>query len=40
MSSGFSVPVTQITSRDNPLIKELRKLSQDSTAYRKQQRVW
>jgi TrmH family RNA methyltransferase len=40
MSGGFSVPVTQITSRDNPLIKELRKLSQDSTAYRKQQRVW
>lgn len=40
MSGGFSVPVTQVTSRDNPLIKELRKLSQDSTAYRKQQRVW
>lgn len=40
MNTGFSVPVTQVTSRDNPLIKELRKLSQDSTAYRKQQRVW
>jgi TrmH family RNA methyltransferase len=37
---GFSVPVTPISSRDNPLIKELRKLSQDSTAYRKQGRVW
>ena len=32
--------VTHITSRDNPLIKELRKLSQDSTAYRKQKRIW
>lgn len=40
MSAGFSVPVTQISSRDNPLVKELRKLSQDSTAYRKQGRVW
>ena len=38
--NGFSVPVTHISSRDNPLIKELRKLSQDSTAYRKQGRVW
>ena len=40
MSSGFSGPVTPVTSRDNPLIKALRKLSQDSTAYRKQGRVW
>ena len=32
--------VTHITSRDNTLIKELRKLSQDSAAYRKQGRVW
>ncbi len=31
---------THITSRDNPLLKELRRLSQDSTAYRKQGRVW
>jgi TrmH family RNA methyltransferase len=31
---------TQITSRDNPLLKELRKLSQDSTAYRKHGRFW
>lgn len=30
----------QITSRDNALLKELRKLAQDSTAYRKQGRVW
>jgi TrmH family RNA methyltransferase len=29
-----------ITSRDNPLLKELRRLSQDSTAYRKLGRVW
>ena len=40
MSVGFSVPVTYISSRDNPLIKELRKLSDSSTAYRKQQRLW
>jgi TrmH family RNA methyltransferase len=29
-----------VTSRDNTLLKDLRKLSQDSTAYRKQGRVW
>ena len=40
MTGGFSVPVVQVSSRDNPLIKELRKLSQDNTAYRKQGRVW
>lgn len=40
MSNDFSVPVTHISSRDNPLMKELRKLSQDSTAYRKLGRVW
>lgn len=38
--AGASASATHITSRDNPLIKELRKLSQDSTAYRKQGRVW
>ena len=32
--------VTHISSRDNPLLKDLRKLSQDSAAYRKQGRVW
>lgn len=31
---------TLITSRDNPLIAELRKLNAGSTAYRKQGRVW
>ena len=40
MTSGFSTPVTHVSSRDNPLVKELRRLSQDSTAYRKQGRVW
>jgi len=37
---GSSAGATHITSRDNPLIKDLRKLSQDSAAYRKQGRVW
>jgi RNA methyltransferase, TrmH family len=37
----LSVPeVTHITSRDNPLLKELRKLLQDGTAYRKTGRFW
>lgn len=30
----------QISSRDNPLLKDLRRLSQDSTAYRKAGRFW
>lgn len=29
-----------LTSKDNPLLKELRRLSQDSTAYRKTGRCW
>jgi TrmH family RNA methyltransferase len=29
-----------ITSRDNPFIKALRRLAQDSVAYRKQGQVW
>jgi TrmH family RNA methyltransferase len=29
-----------ISSRDNALVKDLRRLAQDSTAYRKQGRVW
>lgn len=29
-----------IASRDNAFLKELRRLAQDSTAYRKQERVW
>jgi RNA methyltransferase, TrmH family len=33
-------PLVQITSRDNALLKDLKKLAQDSTAYRKQGRVW
>lgn len=33
-------PVPVIHSRDNAFVKELRRLVQDSTAYRKQGRVW
>jgi len=33
-------PITPIRSRDNTLVKDLRRLAQDSTAYRKQGRVW
>lgn len=32
--------VTHVTSRDNPLLKELRRLAQDPGAYRKAGRVW
>ena len=32
--------VTHITSRDNPLLKDLHRLANDATAYRKQGRVW
>jgi len=35
-----SETVTHISSRDNALLKELRRLTQDATAYRKQGRVW
>jgi len=35
----MSEPVP-ISSRDNPLLKELRRLAQDSTAYRKTGRFW
>ena len=37
MSSSETI---HITSRDNPLLKELRKLSAEPTAYRKTGRVW
>jgi TrmH family RNA methyltransferase len=40
LSSQAPVPVVHVSSRDNPLIKDLRKLSQGSTAYRKQGRIW
>ena len=40
MTGSFSVPVTHVSSRDNPLFKDLRRLTQDSAAYRKQARVW
>ena len=39
MSEPLQAPV-HITSRDNPLLKELRKLEQDNTAYRKTGRFW
>ncbi len=32
--------IAHITSRDNPLLKELRKVAQDNTAYRKAGRFW
>lgn len=35
-----SPAITAIHSRDNPFVKELRRLAQDTTAYRKQGRVW
>ena len=35
-----SPDVTAISSRDNPLLKDLRRLAQDSGAYRKLGRVW
>ncbi len=35
----MSEPI-RITSRDNPLLKRLRVLAQDSSAYRKQAQVW
>jgi len=37
LSAGAPVLVS---SRDNPLLKDLRRLSTDNTAYRKQGRVW
>lgn len=37
--SGWPEPL-RITSRDNPLVKELRLLAQDSNAYRKLGRIW
>ena len=40
MSFAVSGTATHITSAANPLIRDLRKLSQDSTAYRKQGRIW
>ena len=38
-AAGPAEPVF-VSSRDNALVKDLRRLSQDSTAYRKQGRVW
>ena len=38
--TGFSVPMVHISSAANPLIKDLRKLSSSSTAYRALDKVW
>jgi TrmH family RNA methyltransferase len=35
-----AMAMEHITSRDNPLVKRLRKLAQDAGAYRKQAEVW
>lgn len=35
-----SSSIIAIHSRDNPFVKDLRRLAQDTTAYRKQGRVW
>ena len=39
MNAPAAAPA-HITSRDNPLLKELRKVAQDNTAYRKAGRYW
>ncbi|RYF40361.1 MAG: RNA methyltransferase, partial [Comamonadaceae bacterium] len=36
----MTAPLIPIRSRDNVFVKDLRRLAQDSTAYRKQGRVW
>ncbi len=36
----MTAPLTPIRSRDNAFVKDLRRLAQDSTAYRKQGRIW
>ncbi len=40
MSHEFQPGLNWITSRDNPLLKDLRRLANDSSAYRKQGRFW
>lgn len=36
----MTAPLIPIRSRDNAFVKDLRRLAQDSTAYRKQGRIW
>ncbi|MBK7654264.1 MAG: hypothetical protein IPJ18_03100 [Betaproteobacteria bacterium] len=36
----MSTAPTLITSKDNAVVKDLKRLAQDNTAYRKQGRVW
>ena len=40
MNAAPGVPVIHVSSKDNALIKDLRRLSQDNTAYRKQGQIW
>jgi TrmH family RNA methyltransferase len=40
LSAGLPAAPVFVSSRDNALVKDLRRLSQDSTAYRKQGRLW
>jgi TrmH family RNA methyltransferase len=40
VSGDVAASAIRITSAANPFIRDLRKLSQDSTAYRKQGRIW
>ena len=35
-----SPAITHISSRDNAFVKDLKRLAQDNTAYRKQGQVW
>ncbi len=40
MNGASSASAVVVRSRDNPLFKDLRRLAQDSTAYRRQGQVW
>ena len=40
MAAEADPPVARVQSRDNPLIKLLRRLSEHNTAYRKQGQIW
>ena len=39
-STQSRVPMTSITSRDNPVLKDVRRLAHDNTAYKKQGQFW
>jgi RNA methyltransferase, TrmH family len=40
LTTPAAAAVVHVTSRDNPLLKELRLLARDGAAYRKTQRIW